>query len=403
MKNFILFALLLLTLSCATVSKNTNSNNPELNRYTDFLQSQNTSGKDYIFQLFKKYDIVIICERDHAEVTQYDLILDILKDKRFTKNIKNIYCEVGNSAYNNELNNFLKNPNLTEKEISENILMMQRNIFPFIWEKATYANLLNGVYFINKNLDLHKKISLYSLDYAVKWETAKSTDIDQILALNDSRDSLMADNFKNLFLKSNSKKALIIMNSRHAFLNDFVRKNFGSYVAKNFQGKVANVFLNTISFTSTKVSDTNVPESAISSPQNGKWEASFITLGKDNIGFNFKDSPFGKDSFDMLPIENSFTYSDMFNGFIYYKPLPEWKRIIGLENLIDKNFEAEALRRFQIEANFLKNIYKNNSTSEELMKSMRDNFSKTKTQSYRDFLPEVVKKIESYVEKSPNR
>ena len=164
MKKILVLSQLFFLISCATLPKDSPVSNSETATYAEFLKTQHTSEKDYIFNLFKKYDIVILCERDHAEVSQYDLVFDILKDKRFVKEVGNLYCEVGNPAYNKQLNEFLHNPSLSEQQVSDFVLSMQRNIFPFIWDKRTYSHLVHGLYNINKTLS-GKKINLYSLDF----------------------------------------------------------------------------------------------------------------------------------------------------------------------------------------------------------------------------------------------
>lgn len=75
--------------------------------YEDFLASQNLSAKEYILSLFKKYDIVILCERDHRELTQYDLILEVISDEQFRAEVGNVYTEIGNYQRNNFLNEYL--------------------------------------------------------------------------------------------------------------------------------------------------------------------------------------------------------------------------------------------------------------------------------------------------------
>ena len=83
--------------------------------YEDFLADQHLSAKEYILSLFEKYDIVILCERDHREITQYDLILDVISDKRFRSEVGNIYTEIGNFQRNDILNEFLCNDALSER------------------------------------------------------------------------------------------------------------------------------------------------------------------------------------------------------------------------------------------------------------------------------------------------
>ena len=50
----------------------------------DFLIDQNKSAKDYVINLFKTNDIVVLSERDHKEFTQYELFVEIAKRVRIT-------------------------------------------------------------------------------------------------------------------------------------------------------------------------------------------------------------------------------------------------------------------------------------------------------------------------------
>ena len=63
-----------------------------LNHIFIFLQNNKfPTAKDYFLERFKKYDIVVFSERHHADFSQYQLIVDVLKDK---KNFKgNVYKE----------------------------------------------------------------------------------------------------------------------------------------------------------------------------------------------------------------------------------------------------------------------------------------------------------------------
>src|SRR6516225_2405867 len=104
MKKFFLLSFALSFLApiistCQTVSA--------VDSYTTFLESQNESAKDYILGLFNTHDIVIICERTHTEMTQYDLIADIISDKRFIDDVGNVFTEIGVSTLNPALNTFL--------------------------------------------------------------------------------------------------------------------------------------------------------------------------------------------------------------------------------------------------------------------------------------------------------
>ena len=69
--------------------------NSRLNDFVNCLIVNSCNPVDYIFKLFEQSDIVVIGERDHRDTVQYELILDILKDPRFVKEIGYVYTEVG--------------------------------------------------------------------------------------------------------------------------------------------------------------------------------------------------------------------------------------------------------------------------------------------------------------------
>jgi hypothetical protein len=68
--------------------------------------------------------------------------------------------------------------------------------------------------------------------------------------------------------------------------------------------------------------------------QNGKWDAAFKATGKENLGFDFKNSPFGKDSFDVWYQKTDYTYSDIFTGFVFYLPLEKHSLQNGVKNFL---------------------------------------------------------------------
>ena len=46
-------------------------------------------------ELFDKYDHVILCERHHQEMTQDDMIFDLITDKRFVDKVGVVFTEIG--------------------------------------------------------------------------------------------------------------------------------------------------------------------------------------------------------------------------------------------------------------------------------------------------------------------
>jgi hypothetical protein len=183
------------------------------------------------------------------------------------------------------------------------------------------------------------------LDIGVNWSTATENDIQLRDSLvNAARDSILAVNFINYFKQQDTGKALVILNYRHAFTKDLLgRVNAGRFIAEAFPGKVANVYINSFGL---KRESAGVKMTAI---QDGKWDAAFMKVGKNNVGFDFFGSPFGNDSFDIIPFPNEFTYNDMFTGFVYYTYFPDLRTVSGIEGLIDDEFIPELLRRYRLE------------------------------------------------------
>lgn len=331
--------------------KNDTNINPEIRTYIDFIQNHNISAKDYVLSLFKQYDIVILSERAHYEYTQCELYLDIISDKRFINNVGNIFVEVGVSSEQKNVEKFLQSENLTENEIEQKALKIYRNI-PFFpeWDKTYYYDFLIQLYKLNQNLSSDKKINLYYSDVPFNWEKIKTKDeYNSFMDTINTRDSIIAkqiiDKYNKIIKTQKRKKALIIVNYRHGFTNiRYSEKgkkadNVGRYLKEKFGKKVANVLIN----------DLYIDNNGNFHPyQNGKWDASFELLNKSNIGFDFKNSPFGKDNFDMYPVKNDLTYEKVFTGFIYSSPIDSFVFKKGVKNYMTKEFEKEYIRRMVI-------------------------------------------------------
>lgn len=355
----------------------------ELEVYTDFLKSQQTSAKDYIISLFDRYDIVVLCERDHREITQYDLILEILKDDRFAT-VRNASFEIGTTPNNKALNAFIHDKSLSKEQVGRTALHLQRNSYgAALWEKANYIYYLQGVHEINRNLPADRQIEISGLDIGVDWNTATQADIRMRDSLvSHARDSQLAANFIRIYGRLDSpRKSLVVLNYRHALLKDlFGRKNAGRYIANAYPGKVANVYIN--SFALDRNAETHKTE--IVALQDGKWDAAFLTAGKNNIGFDFEGSPFGNDRLDIIPFKNNYTFSEFFTGFVYYNFFPNLRTVTGIDGFIDDQFAPELMRRYELEQKVygnelptiseLKNNY--NTVIDRIYKENKDEFGK---------------------------
>jgi hypothetical protein len=145
------------------------------------------------------------------------------------------------------------------------------------------------------------------------------------------------------------------MNYRHAFGPVNVRigdTSCASYIMRKYPKISANVLINQVKV-SIGLSNPGLPfflpvqKSPI---KNGVWDNSFKATGNTSLGFNFKDSPFGTDEFDLffIPTGKLLKYQDVFTGYIFYKPLEEHYNSHGFKNIIANGFDKEILNRAAI-------------------------------------------------------
>lgn len=138
-KQLIIFCLILTNTSA--FCQNTN---PELMKYVSFLETQNTSAKDYIINLWGQYDIVILCERFHGEMTQYDLIYDIVSSEYFKENVGNVFTEIGSVSKQQDVLDFTKKHFYNAEEKEKQLLNLYRNIQWTGWSAANFFFLLEN-------------------------------------------------------------------------------------------------------------------------------------------------------------------------------------------------------------------------------------------------------------------
>ena len=329
---------------------------PEIKPYVEFIEKCNTSPVDYIMELFEKYDVVVLGERDHRDTTQYALIQQIISDPRFIDKVGNVLTEVGVYNMRGELNSVLQadyqNDSDFEKALAEVVFNIQ---WLPLWEKTNYTQFLNDVYRVNKNLPTDKKLNVYPTDVQFSWEQNKNITADEFrLFLNtlEYRDLVMGNNAADALLNifsGSGKKALVIYNWWHSFRfheNTEAKHSGYQVIADRFPGQVVNVALNWAileKFNGIYTGLTN----------NGKWDAAFAACGNKSIGFDLAGTIFGDDTFDLFDhaFADKHTYKDVYHGFIFYKPASEWISASGVpifRHLDESYVKNELVRRLQV-------------------------------------------------------
>ena len=347
--------LLILTL---TINISVFAQRKELKPYIEFLQKNNfLTAKDYILAKFKTKDIVIISERDHRDLTQYELYVDVIKDTNFRGNV---YTEVGSWNNYQRINKFLLNSNISESEKEKELLAIYRDLdYTILWEKYNYYFLLNSIFETNKNRDKKDKILLFPLDLEFDW---KNFDCHSQYRLFDEysensiidRNIIMGKNFSNFFEYAKKRnperrKALVIENTYHGYIRipkflPFPTQpdiySTGEYIFKTYPKNTTNIYINyyTQGFQNGLTND-------------GLFDAAFYFTQTDNVGFDLKNTPFGNSTFDLYNFGSDYekvNFDYIFDGMIFYKPVSEMKLVTGIPNVYPKDFEKQFYERMAI-------------------------------------------------------
>ncbi|MEG1909629.1 MAG: hypothetical protein RR190_01520 [Bacteroidales bacterium] len=303
-------------------------NEKRLNSYVDFLKTQNTSPKDYVLDLFNKYDVVILQESYHGESTQWDLITEIVQDPVFIDKVGHVFSEYGSAMHQDKIDRFLntkfENDTVLEQETAILMDYMTGGFFYFI----KHLNVLNNSLSDSIKI-MHHYCDIIDWDY---FSTFSRVDLSKT-KLN--RDSLMAqvtiDWYKKQVSENKRHKCLVVTNTRHSFgyaggmdkvkntkgLPRFTSGNQGQYIWEQIPEKTANVMF--VKYISSRIFVLPL----IQPIHFGKWEKSFALNGNKPLGFNLEDTPFGNDHFDAKyarGANNQLNYSDIYTGLVFYKP-----------------------------------------------------------------------------------
>ncbi len=318
----------------------------EIVTYTDFLKNVDQSAVDYIISQWENADILILCERDHREATQYQLIKEVISHPYFIENVGIVFTEIGGRNYSERLNQILTDDSIPEKEARKKITNIYCDFYyQILWEKSAFLEILCYVDFLNRINETKIRVELS--DIPIDWGNITREEYKNMIDNIGDRDKKIADHIISYIEnETTSQKALVIMNYRHAFNNTPLDSqdpmdNVGRYIFDRFPGKVKNILLN------TSVKD--LENGGYKLVNNGLWDASFRIMDINDAGFDFENSPFGNDLFDMFPyFETKKKYKEIFSGMVYYKHLNEHKLSVGIPGISSNEFHKKFKKRLEI-------------------------------------------------------
>ncbi len=330
--------------------------------YVDFLESSTfQSPVEYLSSSFEEKDILIFSERYHPEFTQYELLVDFMKNSRFKGDV---YTEVGVYNMGPAVHDFLKKEGLSKAEKKDLLLELFRDLdYDPIWSNYNYYYLLSSVYDINQDRSAEDKIMVHPLDIVFSWDSMQNHAqykllFDMMEPQNDlppviHRNAVMARHFIRSYgdakrNNSNKVKAVVIMNTYHAYTyipsyrpnpNEPRVYSTGQYIFKSFPEITKGIMINGLGNAGNLAADR-------------KWDAAFETTGNKPLAFDLKDTPFGRTRFDLYRFGGGYeeaSFEEILEGFIFYVAVPEQKFMIGIPGIFDDpDFRETYIRRSAI-------------------------------------------------------
>jgi hypothetical protein len=306
-------------------------NSSKLKPYVECLNNQE-SPKEYILNLFKKYDIVILQESYHGETTQWDMIGDIVADTAFINNVGHVFTEYGSAMHQDKIDTFL------HTVFADSAVLEQETAILMDYMSGGFYYFIKRLNLINAKLPDSLKIQEHYTD-VIDWDYFSTLPVTSHFV---NRDSSMAqvtvDWYNRQLAMGNRHKCMVITNSRHAFgyaggiekiknspaFLRLTKGNQGQYIWEAFPDKTATV-----------LQLQNEPSRSFFIPiyrpqQGGLWDKAFALTDNRPAGFDLKGTPFGKDIFGgyrMRGARPQLCYEDFFTGVIFNIPFMEQREI----------------------------------------------------------------------------
>jgi hypothetical protein len=328
----------------------------ELLPYVSHLQSHAQPAIEYMLRLFRTYDLVILAERTHPETTQWEFIYELTSHPEFSAKVGHVFTEYGSVSQQEAWEQVLNAPSLEEVDLNRKCIELLRNfpIWPYGWHNNNIFEYLKKLYRLNRTLPAESRIALYFSDVPWQWEGKTLQDYARYWSTEiPQRDRIMADHIIRRFreiLQSSSprKKALVIMNTRHAFRTG--GNNTADFLFQAFPDRTANVMLNMTALDMSSLSSEY--QGTYNRPvRNGLWDAAFWRMGDVPLGFDLKGSPFGGDRFDLhtyFAFFGNLRYEDVFTGMVFYQPLSQHMVASSIPGYYDEPFKQTVLRRAKL-------------------------------------------------------
>lgn len=321
-KIYILFCLLLLSLSVEAQEK-------ELDVLAACLSNEGMAPDDYLISKFNDADIILLGE-DHGVKENLDFVRNLIP-KLYQKGIYLLGMEFGAYEDQEQLDSLINAPEYDEQLARE--LMFNYNTR---WAIVEYMSIYKAAWEWNRSLpEGAKKFRVLNISYCYNWsefEGARTPEnMKKVFPLGNTED------FRCSLLEREvlafNQKILVLTGTPHAFtfyhfpLYDYTSPGFVRYEERFLGNLLYSKYGERVLSVALHQPFPNYPnhQPGWVSPVAGEFEVLMRKANNKAVGFDLKNTPLGKlrdNSYYSMGYTN-FTLADLFDGYIFLKPIKE--------------------------------------------------------------------------------
>jgi len=333
--------------------------------FVNYIVEKGVNPKEFVLDKLNKNKLVIYGEI-HCRKASWDLLGEVVCDKRFTENTGVVFLEMG-SDEQADIDKFLANDTI-DKEL---LLDVFREYIFEGWNDKGRFDFMIEIWKLNKKLPANKQIKIIAVDTPRPFSTFHSkADMIKNDEMAGDRDEYMANAVLS-YLKStkDARNALFIVGTGHVCKT---LESAGKKLSQKMPNDTYTIFAH-----APQTENFNIVSDKI---RYGMFDYAFYKSGNQPIAFDLKNSPFGKEPFDGLHNDGFGLYQDNYDGYLFFGPLDKEPKGEILLDLYSEKFVLELDRRCQFYGDSLVGVWglKELSKKAVIEKVLKDNKSKTR-------------------------
>jgi uncharacterized iron-regulated protein len=318
--------------------------------FVNYLKIHGKQPGDFLINALINHKLVIYGEI-HFRKISWDLMRQLIKTPEFHQTTGTVFLELSINAQNEFdefFNNKKKNPNLI-------LDIFRKEELTGWFDKGMYDFILD-LWDLNNSLPKEKKIKVITVDFPRPFYTFITTkkQYDTYVRETPDRNECMANTIEKAIQSSQDKRScLFIVGSGHAYkssaLNRAAYQRNGMSAAAFLSGKIGKENIFSIFTHSPVISNNGYVYGRI---RKGLYDYVFEKNGNNQVAFNLRNSPFGKELFDAASTicfdMAAGAFEDNYDGYIFLQPLDEELKNIPLYEIFTDEFADEIKRRANI-------------------------------------------------------